>query len=55
MTVVHSGNVVRALLGPSCQLCGRVRDEGGGGKKLGGVGPDRACEQSHWPGISGIT
>lgn len=25
-----------------------------GGKKLRGVGPDRAWKQSHWPGISGI-
>lgn len=24
MTVVSSGNMVRALLGPSCQLSGRV-------------------------------
>lgn len=55
MTAVSSGNVVRALLGPSCQLRGRVSSGGRGrGKKLGGVGTDRAWERSRRPGISGV-
>lgn len=54
MTVVSSGNVVSVLLGPSCQLRGRVRGRGRGSKKLKG-GKEREREEGReswtWQGL----